>query len=223
MTNEVVVVIKILLSLSFVQVIFRWNKAFLYVAIVLNLLLVSIFGAKLISVFGFVTNNGNVFYATVFFAIQLITEQYGKKEAYKGIWIGACSMVFFMLMAQFTLLQAGLPQTSTVNLAIDELFKAVPRIALASVLAFVVSQFVNISLFSYLYQKTAGKALYLRVNASNIVGQFVDSVLFFVIAFYGTAQIGSFLEIFIVGYILKVCIGVLTTPFFYLSTGKLDQ
>lgn len=220
MTNELITIVKILLSFTFIRLIFSLNKHFLYISIVLNLLLVSIFGAKLISLFGFITNNGNIFYASVFFATQLIAEQYGRKEAYKSIWIGAASIIFFMLIAQLTILQLGDPSTQRVNSAINILFQAAPRIAVASVIAYVVAQFVNISLFSYIKSKTSGKLLFLRVNLANIVGQLVDSLIFFSVAFYGTGPLSSFIQILIVGYVMKVVVGFLSTPFFYLGVGN---
>lgn len=222
MTNDLLLVIKTLIAFTFIVTIFRWNKQLLIIAIVLNLLLVTIFGAKLISIFGFVTNNGNSFYAAVFFTTQLLTEQYGKKEAYKSIWIGACSIVFFMLMAQLTVLQIGLPQTQQVNYAIDILFHSAPRIALASVIAYSVSQFFNIWLFSFIKQQTHSRFLFLRIGIPTIISQGIDSIVFFTIAFYGTGSLQSFVEICLVGYTIKVLLGFLSIPFFYLSETQTD-
>jgi queuosine precursor transporter len=222
-TNEVILLIKAILGFTFIQVIFRLNKSFLFIAIVLNLILVSVFGAKLISLFGFVTNNGNVFYAAVFFATQLVVEHYGKKAAYRSVLLGASAIVFFMLMAQLTILKVGQPETMQVDHAIQILFNTAPRVAAASLIAFCISQVVNVSLFSYLRQRTKGRLLYLRINVSNIVGQLADSLLFFTIAFLGLVSTADFIQLMVVGYLIKVGLGLLSTPFFYLQKSKLAQ
>lgn len=217
MTNEIIFVTAAILDFALIITILRLDKSYMFVVIALNILLVGVFGAKLAPLFGFVTNIGNVFYAAAFFATQLLVERYGKKEAQKSIWIGACSVVFFMLMAQLTILTAGLPATRGVNNAIDVLFAAAPRVALASFIAYVVSQTTNIWLFSFIRKKTEGKQLYLRVNTANIVGQAIDSVLFFAIAFYGIISVPMLLQAIFVGYTLKVFAGAISTFFFYLS------
>ncbi|HEY4522349.1 MAG TPA: hypothetical protein VJH91_01785 [Candidatus Paceibacterota bacterium] len=66
--NETVLIVTALLDLGIVLVAYMLGREWLYVTIVVNLLLISILGAKLVSVFGFSTNSGNVFYAAVFFA-----------------------------------------------------------------------------------------------------------------------------------------------------------
>jgi queuosine precursor transporter len=216
-TNGLILAVGVLLDFMFILVVSRLGKAWLVAAIVLNIILISTFGAKLVTLFGFTTNTGNVFYAAVFFSTQLLVERYGRKEGYKSIWIGATSIIFFILMAQLTILTEGLPQTAGVNQAMETLFEAAPRIALASLLAYIFSQLVNINLYDYLKTKTRGTRPYLRLNISNIAGQLVDSVIFFTIAFYGSLSPVIFFQTLITGFILKVIVGVISTPFLYMS------
>ncbi|OGE32215.1 hypothetical protein A3C59_04225 [Candidatus Daviesbacteria bacterium RIFCSPHIGHO2_02_FULL_36_13] len=220
MTNELIFFMIALIDFTFIQVVFRFGKPYVFAVIILNILLISVFGAKLIEIFGFTTNIGNVFYAAVFFAAQLLVEGYGKKEAYNTIWLGVVSVVFFILMAQFVIFTIGIPETRVVNSAIDDLFQAAPRVAIASIFAYIISQAVNISLFSYLKAKTGGKYLYLRVNLTNIVGQAIDSLIFFSIAFFGVIPFPTLVQVMLIGYGLKVFAGALSTPFFYLLDSK---
>lgn len=216
-TNEIILLVKAVLSFTFIQTVFRLSKSSLLVVIVLNLLLVSVFGGKLISLFGFITNNGNVFYASVFFATQLVVEYYGKKEGYKSVMLGVGSILFFLLMSQLTILKIGEPQTSAIEQAIHILFTISPRVAIASLVGYLVSQMVNIHLYGLLKEKTHGKKMYLRINVANIAGQLVDSILFFTIAFFGTTTTSAIIEFAAVGYVVKVLLGALSTPFFYLG------
>ncbi len=224
MTNELIFTIIALLDFPSVLVIARLGRSWLVASIILNVLLISVFGAKLVSIFGFVTNSGNVFYAAVFFATQLLVEHYGKQEGYKSIFVGVLSIIFFILMSQLIILTLGLAQTEAINHAIETLFQAAPRIAFASLLAYAFSQTINIWIFDYLKHKTAGKLAWLRVNLSNLTGQLVDSLIFFTVAFYGKLPPGVLFQTLIVGFLLKVAVGAVSTPFFYLnlSFGKTE-
>lgn len=217
MTNDLLFFTIALVDLAFVLMASRLGKTWLIVSIVLNLVMVSLFGAKLVTRFGLTSNAGNVFYACVFFGTQLLTEIYGKREAQKSILIGVLAIVFFMVISQLVVLTVGLPETRAVNSAIDTLFQAAPRVAAASLLAYLSSQFVSINLFSYLSERTKGKMLYLRVNLTNLLGQMVDSVLFFTVAFYGILPTPVFVQTLFAGYLIKVAVGVGSTAFFYLS------
>ena len=217
MTNELIFFAIALIDLVFVLIASRLGMRWLFVSIVLNLLMISIFGGKLVSRFGFVSNSGNVFYACVFFATQLIVEYYGKKEAEKSILLGATAVIFFVIMSQLVVLTIGTPETRIVSIAMDTLFKAVPRVVAASIVAYLVSQTVNINLFSYLSNKWKKKMLFLRVNLTNIVGQSVDSVIFFAIAFYGVIPNTNLVQAIFAGYVIKIAVGFFSSIFFQLS------
>src|SRR5947208_832982 len=100
MTNELLFFIIAVLDLSFILIISRLGKSWLTTAVAVNILLISTFGAKLVMLFGYTTNVGNVFYACVFFATQLLVERHGLKEGYKSIWLGVSAIIFFILMSQ---------------------------------------------------------------------------------------------------------------------------
>ncbi len=217
MTNELIFTIIAILDFFCILVVARLGKSWLVATVILNILLISVFGAKLISVFGFATNSGNVFYAAVFFATQLLVEHYGREEGYRCIWVGVLSTIFFILMSQLIVLTSGLTASSNVNAAVEVLFATAPRIAFASLSAFIFSQLVNIRVFDYLKRRSGGKRPYIRVNMSNFAGQLVDSVIFFMIAFYGLLPFDVLFQTLIVGFLLKVVVGALSTPFFYLS------
>jgi len=171
LSNEVVLGVLMIVDLLFVLLMFRYGKAGLYSTIILNLILIATFGAKLIPVFRWVTNAGNIFYVAVCTAIVMITEHYGKEEGYKAIWAGLGSTVAFILFAQLTIRLAGIPEVSAVSEAMTFLFRAVPRIALASAVAFVVSQRLNAWLFDYLHQRTGRRLLWFRRIAAGTLTQ----------------------------------------------------
>jgi uncharacterized integral membrane protein (TIGR00697 family) len=167
---------------SFVFFAARKGVDWLFGSIIANLFLVGIFGAKLLIIFGYATNAGNVFYACVFLATHFLLELYGSKVAKKTIFYGLIFTVFFLIMSQFTFQFSGIKTSESVNNAIYTLFVFSPRIFFASVMAYIFAQNINIFLFEWLKTQTKGKTLWLRSNAANILGQLVDSLIFFSIA-----------------------------------------
>ena len=103
MTTELIFLVTGILDCCFVLLAKQLGRTWLHMSIVLNLMLISTLGAKLITLFGFTTHAGNVFYACVFLAAHKLAEHHGAKEAYRAAWIGFLALFFYLLMAQFTL------------------------------------------------------------------------------------------------------------------------
>src|SRR5258708_3088851 len=92
----------IIIDCAFILYAFKMGKEWLYASIVINLILISTFGSKIINIFGFTTNAGNAFYAGVFLATHMLTEHYGKRAGLKAIWMGFWSILFFTILSQLT-------------------------------------------------------------------------------------------------------------------------
>lgn len=217
MVNEQLLVLLAIVDLCLVFVAARFGMKWLVGTIVMNLLLVTIFGAKLISVFGLVTNAGNVFYACVFFATHFILERGRREEGIGTIWLGSVIVGFFLAMAVISVEFISYVPGDAVQTAMKTLFEVSPRIALASILAYVFAQYVNVHLYTWICEHTQGKFLWLRSNAANIVGQLVDSCLFFTIAFLDMAGPALVQAIF-AGWLVKSIVVLLGTPLLYLDT-----
>jgi uncharacterized integral membrane protein (TIGR00697 family) len=92
----------------------------------------------------------------------------------------------------------------------------VPRIVLASMVAYLVSQHHDVFAFSFWRRKTKARFLWLRNNASTMVSQALDTGLFITIAFWGTVPNNILVNMLITQYIIKLAIAALDTPFCYL-------
>lgn len=215
MFNELIFIVTLLGSLAFIFICSHLDRWWLYAAIVTNLILISTFGAKLILIFEVETNVGNIFYAALFLAAQFLVEYHSKKAARLSIWIGAILLVYFILMGQLTLHYVGLPETGSVNQAIDTLFRVVPRISFASIVGYLVSQNLNVWLYALLREKHGAKFLWLRAILSNVTGQFIDSILFFLLAFYGTLPGTVVFQSLTAGFLIKIFVGFLGIPLLY--------
>lgn len=215
-SNELLFVLATLVGVIAVFIAAQLGREWLLGTIAVNLLLIGIFGAKLISIFGFVTNAGNVFYACVFLATHFLIERHGMKLGWQTIWFGTGFVLFFTLMSQIAVNYNGSPLSDTINSANATFFSFSPRIVIASVLAYFFAQYVNVTVFLWVREKTKGRFLWLRSNGANILSQLVDSLLFFSIAFVDLS--GPLLvQAILIGWFLKSLVVLVGTPFLYVD------
>jgi len=215
--NETLWILFALVDLCMVLVVYRFfGRVGLFGLMVFNLLLCNIQVLKTVELFGLTTTLGNVLYASVFLATDLLSEFYGKKEAQKGVLLGFVTLVMMVTYMQIALyFQPAADDFAQPHLS--ALFGFMPRIALASMVAYLVSQMHDVWAFHAIKQRTGGKMLWLRNNASTMLSQFLDSAIFCTIAFWGMFPVNVFWEILLSTYIIKVAVAVLDTPFIYIA------
>lgn len=213
MQNELILFFTALIDLFFILLMSRFGRIGLNISIVMNAIAVAVFGGKLIPLFGFATNTGNVFYACIFAAAMILSQYYGKRAAYKSIWAVFFAMAFFTILGQLTIKLSGLTETEGVHRALHIIFSIEPRIALASMAGYLVSQNLNIWLFDYLRHRRWGYNLSARVIASATTGQFIDSIIFFLIAFLGVIAPDVLIQTILVGFFAKVVVAIFSIPF----------
>ncbi|BDQ34573.1 queuosine precursor transporter [Pseudodesulfovibrio portus] len=215
--NELLWISFALVDLCMVLVVFRlFGRVGLFGLLVFNLLLCNIQVLKTVELFGLTTTLGNVLYASVFLATDLLSEFYGKKEAKKGVLLGFVALVMMVGYMQMALyFQPAADDFAQPHLS--ALFGFLPRIALASMIAYLVSQLHDVWAFHAIRERTGGKFLWLRNNASTMVSQLLDSAIFCVIAFWGLFPVNVFLEILLSTYVIKVVVAGLDTPFIYMA------
>jgi uncharacterized integral membrane protein (TIGR00697 family) len=216
MFNETLFLLTAFAIFSFIFCCFFLGRRWLHAAIAVNLIAISFFGAEVVSIFGKITNVGNIFYVAVFFAGQLLAEHYGRKEADRSIGLGFAYVVFVIVVGQIIVRYVPTPESVKVAESIKALFVFTPRIALASLLAYLCSQSINIWLYSYI-GKLRKKEIWLRSIVSNLVGQFLDSIIFFSVAFLGVLSQGQLVEAMTTGFWIKFLLGLFMVPLLYLS------
>ncbi|MCB2201099.1 queuosine precursor transporter [bacterium] len=217
MTNELLFIFWTLIAVSGVLAAFSMGgKAALYGVIGVYIVLANVFVAKQITLFGLAATGGNALYGALFLATDLISEYWGKREARKAVWFGwACAFAFLIATQVFLLFKPS--GDDFVDPAMRTLFDLTPRIVIGSLIAYIVSQSHDVFAFHFWKQRTNGKHLWLRNNASTVISQLIDSLLFSLIAFFGVFPLGVVIQIAISTYLLKVLVAVLDTPFMYLS------
>lgn len=172
-----------------------------------------------VELFGFSATLGNVVYATSFLVTDILSENYGKKEAGKAVWIGFFSLITMTLLMNLTLLYrplGGDEFAAETYHAFKTIFSLMPRIALASLAAYLISQRHDVWAFHFWRKRfPEDRHLWIRNNFSTMVSQLFDSAIFVLIAFWGVFETAILWEIFLTTYILKWVVALCDTPFVY--------
>jgi len=184
------------------------------------LLIANILAVKLISIGGWVVPAGVIAYPLTFLFTDVISELYGRRIASRVIWavFGAN-----LLMVVFVLGGKLLPPAPfwEGQAAYESILGTVPRIVLASMIAYLVSQHHDVFAFHFWRRKTKDRFLWLRNNASTMVSQGLDTGLFITIAFWGMVPADILINMLLTQYVIKLVIAVCDTPFCYLLVALL--
>ncbi|PIE68752.1 MAG: hypothetical protein CSA21_05645 [Deltaproteobacteria bacterium] len=217
MTNEILWTGFALFDLLAVLAVFRFfGKAGLFAMIVFSLLTCNIQVIKTIQLFGITTTLGNVLYASVFLTTDILSECYGKKAARQGVLLGFTALILVTLYMQIAL--AFTPGASDfAQPHLQAIFGFMPRIAIGSMAAYLVSQWHDVWAFHLLKSWTNDKYLWLRNNGSTLISQALDTLIFCTIAFWGVFEWSVWLQIVVSTYLVKTIMGVMDTPFLYLA------
>lgn len=162
-----------------------------------------------------------IFTVPLIFSINdIITEVYGKERARSVVRTGLFVIVLILL---YSLLATALPASrrfESSEVAYDAIFTFSMRMSIASLAAFAISQFLDVYLFSRIRERLGNAKLWLRNNVSNIFAQFVDTVVFIVLAFYSfetsfSANAAFLWSIILPYWMLKNAMSALVTPLVY--------
>ncbi|MBX3178121.1 MAG: queuosine precursor transporter [Candidatus Hydrogenedentes bacterium] len=209
-------------DLGMTLLLFRFfGRQGLYAVIVLNIILMNLQGPKLTTVFGMETSLGMIIYSGIYFATDLLSEKYGKREAHRAVMMGfATSIIVFAIMSiSLLFLPTRDPDkaafAASVHEAIALLFGFSPRFVLGSLFAYFISQHLDVWTYHYLREKTQGRMLWLRNNASTMSSQLVDTALYSTVVWWGLFDFQTALELAFAKYFFKVIIAAIDTPFIY--------
>lgn len=167
---------------------------------------------------------GILFFPLSYVIGDVLTEVYGYARARRVIWVGFAATLFMALMAWIVVALPPAPDWTN-QAAYAAVFGQVPRIVLASVCAFWVGEFVNSYVMARMKVWTAGRHLWTRTIGSTLVGQGVDSLIFYPLAFLGAAGWTPHLVVVVLftQWALKVGWEVLLTPVTYAVIGWLKR
>jgi queuosine precursor transporter len=174
---------------------------------------VTIFGAKLFEI-----SVGILPYPITFLVTDIISEIYGKKKANQVVTTGIFASVFSLGIIYLANEVPAIPNSPVDNATFSTVFGQTALAVLASMLAYLFAQYIDIQIYHFWKKLTKGKMLWLRNNFSTITSQAVDtfSVLFLLCSF-NILPWNVFSGLFISGFLFKLFIALIDTPFLYLS------
>jgi len=186
------------------------------------LIVANIIAVKLVAIGGWVVPAGVIAYPLTFLFTDVITELYGRKIASRVVWVGLGASVLMVILVFGGGLLPPAPSWEGQS-AYESILGMVPRVTLASMIAYLVSQHHDVFAFHFWRQKTKGRFLWLRNNASTMVSQALDTGLFITIAFWGVYSTEILLNMLRTQYIIKLAIAACDTPFCYMLVGLLRE
>ena len=170
--------------------------------------------AKVAQIGSFKFGAGVLFFPISYIFGDVLTEVYGYARARRVVWAGFSALIFASIMSATILAfppAEGWPHQG----AYQTVFGSTPRIVLASLVAYFCGEFCNSFVLAKMKVLSEGRMLWSRTIGSTIVGEAVDSLVFYPLAFLGTWPTSLVLSVMGGNYLLKVLWEVLVTPFTY--------
>ncbi|MFS0560319.1 queuosine precursor transporter [Terribacillus sp. 179-K 1B1 HS] len=216
MHNDLLWIAFSIINFVLLLVMYRlFGRLGLFVWVGMATVLANIQVTKTIELFGLTATMGNIIYGTIFLASDILNENYGKKIARKAVGLGFATLIMMTVIMQFVLLFDPAPSDFAQS-SLSTIFGFIPRVALGSLIAFAISQYVDVWLYALVKRVLPDdKFLWVRNNVSTMLSQLLDTLVFCTIAFAGTYEGSVWMEIFISTYVLKFVVSIISTPFLY--------
>lgn len=160
---------------------------------------------------------GDISYIGIYLISDILSENYGKDVAKKIVWLGTfCTLAVAIIMS---LSLEFLPnQYDQAQQSLSTIFTIFPRLVIASLCAFFISQSYDIVAYQFWRRKfPAYRFIWLRNGMSTVVSQFMDNAIFTLIAFFGIYPLHYMIKIFMTSCLLRTIISIIDTPFVYWS------
>lgn len=180
--------------------------------------LANILANKIVLVGKFTVPAGIIVYSMTFLVTDFISEIYGKEVAKKAVICGLVANLIALMSINLVLIWEPASFAIERAEAFSKALFQTPRIIVASMTAYFISQMHDVYAFHFWRKVTRGRYLWLRNNLSTIASQAIDTLIFITLAFYGIFNFQILIGMVFGQYVLKVLIALLDTPFIYVAT-----
>ncbi len=188
------------------------------VCFVAFLLLSNIGATKLISVGSLVFDGGAILFPLTYIIGDVLSEVYGFTKARRAIVLGFVISIISSLVFWLIIMAPAHPEY-TGQAAFEAVLGVVPRFVVASLLAYLLGQLLNAWVLVRIKERWGERHLWARLVGSTIAGQFVDSLIFCVIAWVGTVSLGTIINLTVIGFLYKVGVEIVLLPLSYMVIG----
>lgn len=182
-----------------------------------NLIFQKFFYWEPFNLFRFEISVGILPYPITFLITDILSEIYGKKKANQVVIAGIFASFFSMLIILVADYTPAIHNSPIDNGTFTKVFGLSPLAVLASMLAYLAAQFIDIRIFHFWKNLTKGKHLWLRNNFSTFLSQFIDTfTVLFLLSSFEILPWNIFGSLLISGFLFKVIIAALDTPILYI-------
>jgi queuosine precursor transporter len=195
----------------------------LLLAIFIVVLLISnLVGQKLCKFGPFVISGGQLLFPITYIFGDIFTEVYGYAASRRAIWLGFLANGLLAIMGLITVWLPPAPGWEHQE-AFRTVFYQLPRLIVASLVAYWCGEFTNSFTLAKMKLWTGGRMLWTRTVGSTVTGQLVDTVILYVVAYTGTAPTSTLVRGIFWAYLFKVTYEVVATPVTYAVVGFLKR
>ncbi|WP_306353389.1 queuosine precursor transporter [Flavobacterium sp. '19STA2R22 D10 B1'] len=209
---------------------FKTRKDLVFVILagifITNAVVAELIGGKLIQIGPFVMSIGILPWPVVFLTTDLINEHFGRNGVKKLTLITTGLIAYCFVLLFFAI---AIPAAKGISVVTDEQFHAVfgqsMWITVGSIIAFILSQLIDVSIFWFFRNKTGKKMIWLRSTGSTVISQLIDTFVVLGIAFWlpGKMTTDVFINAGLTGYTFKLIIAIALTPMIYLGHYVIDK
>ncbi|WP_353420258.1 queuosine precursor transporter [Staphylococcus coagulans] len=216
MYNEWLGLVAFLVTFILMVLMFRlFGKAGLYAWVAIGTIIANIQVLKTVDIFMISATLGNIMFASIYLATDVLNDIYGRKVAKRAVWLGFSSTLVMIIVMQISLAFQPSDADMAQN-ALKSIFDVVPRIAFASIIAYIIGQHIDVFIFNVIKRIfKSDRTFFIRAYGSTTLSSIFDTALFVLIAFYGSLPNPVIFEIFITTYLLKLLSTILNVPFGY--------
>ena len=200
---------------------YRYLDTLIHVFVVV-LIVSNLVGQKIVAVGRFRISGAQLLFPLAYIFGDVFTEVYGYSASRRAIWIGFFASALLSVMGLITVALPPAPEWDGQE-AFQRVFSQVPRMVIASLIAYWAGEFANAYVMARLKLWTKGRHLWVRTIGSTVVGQFVDTTVLMVIAFGWTVTMESVGVLIVSGYLAKVIYEAVATPLTYYVVNTLKR
>jgi len=191
-------------------------SVFIASLVVSNLIFQKFFSFNFLGWYNFEISVGILPYPITFLVTDLISEIYGKKKANQVVIAGIFASVFSLGIIMLSDIVPATNWSPVGNKTFHDVFGLSILAVMASMMAYLVAQFVDIRIYHFWKAKTKGRHLWLRNNFSTVSSQFLDTfTVLFLLCSFGVIEWKLFWVLLLNGFLYKLLIALLDTPILY--------
>jgi len=200
------------------QLYFIFGAIFITSLVVSNLIFQKIFYWDFFGWYEFKISVGVLPYPITFLITDIVSEIYGRKKANQMVTTGIFASVFSLGIIYVSNVVPAMEGSPINDAMFTKVFGQTALAVLASMLAYLGAQYIDVYLFHFWKKVTQGKMLWLRNNFSTFTSQFVDTFsVLFLLCYFEILPWDIFTELLISGFLFKILIALFDTPFLYLA------